>query len=361
MVRPLFDAHLDLAWNALSFDRDLTLDLETMRNGERSMKDVPGRGNCTITIPELKAAGVRVCVATLLARSGPDLIRKPEGYKRSDLDFASPHIAHAMAQGQLAYYRLLETEGHVRIISSKAHLLEHWDNEEEDAPLGIIISMEGADPIVSPDQVGQWWEDGLRAVGPVHYGRSQYAYGTGVDGLFTRPGFGLLREMEKWGMILDVTHLCDASMAQAFDYFEGPILASHHNCRALVPGDRQLTDNQIKLLIDKGGIIGTAMDAWMLHPGWIHGQTKRDVVGLDAIVDQIDHVCQLAGNANHAAIGSDLDGGFGNEQTPVGLDSIVDVQKLNDLLEQRGYTDEEIDAIFYKNWLRFWEKALPDA
>ena len=360
MVRPLFDAHLDLAWNALSFDRDLTLELEEMRAIEVAMEDEPGRGHCTTSLPELKKAGVRVCVATLLARSGPDLVRKSGGYRRSDLDFAAPHIAYSIAQGQLAYYRLLEAEGHVRIIKTKKQLTQHWEDAEHDAPLGMIISMEGADPIVSPDQVHQWWEDGLRAVGPVHYGRSHYAYGTGVDGLITRKGFGLLREIEALGIVLDVTHLCDASMAQAFDYFEGPILASHHNCRTLVPGERQLTDEQIKILIEKGGIIGTAMDAWMLHPGWIHGKTNREVVGMEAIVHQIDHVCQLAGNTRHAAIGSDLDGGFGNEQTPVGLDSIADVQKLNSLLEQRGYSDDDINAIFYSNWLQFWEKALPE-
>ena len=361
MVRPLFDAHLDLAWNALSFDRDLTLDLATMRTQEAAMHDEPGRGKCTVSLPALKKAGVRVCVATLLVRSGPDFVRKEVGYRRTDLDVATPHAAYSIAQGQLAYYRLLEAEGHVRIITTKAELAKHWDDEAATSPIGVIISMEGADPVVSPEQLDAWWGDGLRAIGPVHYGRSHYAAGTGADGLFTRAGFGLLREMEACGMVLDVTHLCDASMAQAFDYFEGPILASHHNCRALVPGERQLTDEQIKILIQKGGVIGTAMDAWMLHPGWVRGETSRDVIDMGAIVNQIDHVCQLAGNTRHAAIGSDLDGGFGYEQTPEGLDSIADVQKLSSLLEERGYSDEDINAIFFKNWLQFWENALPES
>ena len=359
MTRPIIDAHLDLAWNALSFDRDLTLELEELRALEGSMSDDRGRGNCTITLPELKKARVPLCVATLLARSGPDFQRAPGGHKRTDLDFGSTHAAFAIGQGQLAYYRMLEQLGFVTLIKSQEMLKEHWDTWETSGRLGIIISMEGADPIVEPEHLEQWWEDGLRAVGPVHYGRSHYASGTGTDGLFTRKGFSLLREMEKVGMVLDVTHLCDSSMAQAFDYFEGPILASHHNCRSLVPGDRQLTDEQIRILIEKGGVIGVALDAWMLHPGWVHGESDRAVVSLEAVVDQIDHVCQLAGNTSHSAIGSDLDGGFGNEQTPHDLDTIADLQKLNALLSKRGYTDTDIDAIFFGNWLAFWEKALP--
>ena len=360
MTRPIIDAHLDLAWNALSFDRDLTLSLDQMRALEKGMEDEPSRGNCTVTLAELKTAQVPVCVATLLARGGPEIHRPASGYKRSDLDYGGQHIAFAMAQGQLAYYRMLEQEGYVKIIKTKDMLKKHWEEWSASGVLGLIISMEGADPVVSPDHIAQWWEDGLRAIGPVHYGRSHYASGTGVDGLITRKGFALLREMEKVGMALDVTHLCDSSMAQAFDYFEGPTLASHHNCRSLVPGDRQLTDDQINNLIDKDGVIGVALDAWMLYPGWKRGETDNSVVSLEAVVDHIDHVCQIAGNTAHSAIGSDLDGGFGNEQTPHDLKSIADLQKLNELLDIRGYSSEDIDAIFYGNWLRFWENALPE-
>ena len=359
MSRPIIDAHLDLAWNALSFNRDLRLEIDHMRLMESEMTDERSRGNCTISIPELRKAGVSICIATLLARSGPEIHQPVDGYKRVDLDYGSPSIAYAIAQGQLAYYRLLEEEGHVRIIRTREQLDLFWDNQDKTEEIGIIISMEGADPVVSPGQLGRWWEDGLRALGPVHYGRSQYAYGTGVDGLFNRDGFSLLREMENAGIILDVTHLCDASMAQALDYFGGQVLASHHNCRALVPGDRQLTDEQIKLLVEHGGVIGAALDAWMLYPEWERGQTSRRVVSLEHVVDHIDHVCQLAGSSAHAAIGSDLDGGFGNEQTPHDLDTIADLQKLGPILKKRGYTNKDIDAIFYGNWLRLLRNALP--
>ena len=197
--------------------------------------------------------------------------------------------------------------------------------------------MEGADPIVDVDQAAAWWDLGLRSVNLAHYGKSRYAVGTGGDGPLTPDGVQLLKEFERLGMILDATHLSDTSFFQALDTFGGPVLASHNNCRALVPDGRQFSDEQIRLLIDRGAVIGAALDAWMLAPGWVRGQTTRDVVGLDAVADHIDHVCQLAGNARHAAIGSDLDGGFGTEQVPAGLDRISDLQKLDAILAARGY------------------------
>ena len=143
-------------------------------------------------------------------------------------------------------------------------------------------------------------------------------------------------------MILDVTHLSDQCFDEALDIYGGPVLASHHNCRALVPDQRQLTDDQIKRLIGRGAVIGAALDAWMLVPGWVRGKTTPEEAGvtLETMVDHIDRVCQLAGNARHAAIGTDLDGGFGREQSPLDLDTIADLQQVPDLLRQRGYDED---------------------
>lgn len=363
MTRPIFDSHLDLAWSAVSFNRDLTLEVAEVRRREQGMTDAPSRGRSTLTLPELRKAGVSTCVGTLLARGGPD--QKPQtGYKRTDLDHASPSIAYAAAHAQLAYYRLLEQQGHLRFIRTREDLASHWQAARSDpqrAPLGMILSMEGTDPIVTPDQAAEWFAAGLRAAGIAHYGRSQHAYGTAVSGPLSAAGIELLRNFEDLGIILDVTHLSDHSMAQALDVYSGPVLASHHNCRALVPGDRQLTDEQIRQLISRGAVIGVALDAWMLYPNWVRGETKPQVVGLDAAADHIDRVCQLAGNADHSAIGSDLDGGFGTEQTPRDLDTIADLQKLAGILKCRGYSEADIDKIFHGNWLRFFSIALPAA
>ncbi len=158
-------------------------------------------------------------------------------------------------------------------------------------------------------------------------------------------------------MVLDVTHLADESLGQAVEHFHGPILASHHNSRALVPGDRQLTDDQIRLLIQRDAVIGAAFDSWMLFPGYVPGQTDNSLVSLERVVDHIDHVCQLAGNPRHAAIGSDLDGGFGTEQSPREIDTIADLQKIPPLLRKRGYKEADVEAIMHGNWLRFFHKA----
>lgn len=355
---PIIDAHLDLAWNAVSFNRDLTLEVDELRRQEAHMTDEPSRGKCTTSLPELRNAGISLCVATLLARGGPAQTW-PAGFKRTDLNYATPAIAHAAAHGQLAYYKLLERQGHLRFVQTQKDLQEHWSDPQAEKPLGIILSMEGADPITHPDELALWWEAGLRALGPVHYGQGQYAFGTGVVGPVNQKGIELLHEMERLGVALDVTHLCDESMAQALDYFNGPVLASHHNCRALVPGDRQLTDTQIKQLTARGAVIGMALDAWMLYPSWERGITQPTVLGLEAVADHIDHVCQLVGNVNHVAIGSDLDGGFGFEQTPYDLKTIADLQNLVPILGQRGYSDGDISAIFHGNWLRFFSNMLP--
>jgi membrane dipeptidase len=325
------------------------------------MTDELARGLNTVSFPELRCANVAVCVATLMARSGRDRLARP-AVKRTDLDYTQQRIAYAHAQGQLAYYRQLEREGVLRIIKTRSHLTAHWcdwQNNSANTPFGIILGMEGADPILHPEQAEAWFNEGLRCVGPAHYGRSQYACGTSTDGPLSEAGVRLLKEFQRIGMVLDVTHLSDQSFAHALDVYDGPMMASHHNCRALVPGERQLTDDQIKQLLSRDVIIGTAFDAWMLYPGWKRGETNPSVVKIEDAANHIDHICQLAGNAEHCAIGSDLDGGFGTEQTPGDLNTITDLHKLENILAERGYCAADIDAIFFGNWLKFFTSTLP--
>ena len=356
----IIDLHLDLSWNALSFNRDLTQTVSEIDRLEENMTDHPARKHTTVSIPEMQKAGVAVCLGTLLARSKPT-VRPAKGFARADLDHGNQSIAYAAAHGQLAYYRLLEQQGYIRMIRTAGELENHWQRwqNKTNEPVGLILSMEGADPIVSADQAEEWWNAGLRVVSLAHYGESPYAMGTGVSGPLTAEGIKLLRAFDELGMILDVTHLSEPSFLQALEVFSGAVLASHHNCRALVPGDRQLSDEQIKALIERKAVIGVALDAWMLYPGWVKGETSPSVVGLDALADHIDHICQLAGNVSHAAIGSDLDGTFGNEQTPHDLKTIADLQKLAGILSERGYKDGDIDDIFHGNCMRLLMQKLP--
>jgi membrane dipeptidase len=200
---------------------------------------------------------------------------------------------------------------------------------------------------------------GLRALGPAHYGEGRYAGGTGTEEGLSEAGKLLLKEMDSLHMILDVTHLTDLGFSQAMDIYQGPVWASHHNCRSLVKHQRQLTDDQIRILIERGAVIGGVMDAWMLVEGWLRGVSLPKAVGADLnrLIDHYDHICQIAGNADHIAIGSDLDGAFGTEQSPFDLETIADLQKLPDLLKKRGYKESDIENILHGNWLRFLRKT----
>jgi membrane dipeptidase len=346
----VIDAHLDLSWNALNWNRDLTSTVPGIRALETGMNE-KGRTTNTVAFPEMRKAEVAVCLATLLARAS--------GLGEALLDYRNREIACAMAQGQLAYYRIMQSSGEMQMLRNSSSLRAHlqkWKIDPTSTPLGFILSMEGADPILSPDQVPQWWNDGLRVVGLAHYGCSAYAHGTGSAGGLTAQGRELLKSMADVGMILDATHLADESFWEALDVFAGPVLASHNNCRALVPGDRQFSDDQLRCLIERGAVIGAAFDAWMLCPGWVPG-ASNPAVSLEAVVDHIDHVCQLAGNARQAAIGSDLDGGYGTEQCPEDLDTIIDLQKIPVLLRKRGYAEADIEAVMHGNWVRFFEET----
>jgi len=353
-----FDAHLDLAWNAIDWNRDLLQSVAEIRRRELSETgvDFKARGRNTVTFPELRKGKVGIFIATLLPRLfRPNLMPAIQRYSNMDM-------AHAAAMGQMDYYRVLEKAGHLNWIKDAAGLDRHvsaWATGESNSPLGFILSMEGADPVLSPDQVHEWFAAGLRIIGPAHYGVSPYAHGTGTVGGLFPPGKPLLKEMEKVGMILDVTHLSDQCFDEALETYGGPVLASHHNCRSLVNDQRQLADEHIKKLISRGAVIGSALDAWMLAPGWIRGKTtpKEANVSMSTYVDHIDRVCQLAGNCNHSAIGTDLDGGFGTEQTPYDLDTIADIQHVPKLLRERGYLDADIKNIMHGNWIRFFHKA----
>jgi membrane dipeptidase len=163
--------------------------------------------------------------------------------------------------------------------------------------------------------------------------------------------------MEKNEIILDLTHLSDPAFWEALDIFSGVVFASHSNCRALVPHQRQFSNEQIHAIIQRNGVIGAAFDNWMIRSGWERGAKDKPPVAMVHVVEHIDHVCQLAGDSGHAAIGSDLDGGFGREQSPSDLDTIADLQNLAEILSARGYSDADIESILYGNWLRLLRRA----
>jgi membrane dipeptidase len=343
----LIDAHLDLGWNALGWNRDLTLPVPEIRRSEAGLRG-KARGKNTVSLPAMSEGEMAVCLGTVLARA-----KQRGSPDEPGLDYRSQEIAYAVAQGQLAYYKMLESQGLLRMVRDGRELAAHLDAYKT-APLpGLILAMEGADPIVTPSRVPEWWADGLRVVGITHYGPNPYGHGTASDGGLTPKGRDLLKALADAGMILDVTHLADKSFWEAVELWQGTLLASHQNCRARVPGERQFSDDQIRYLIERDSVLGAALDVWMLTPEWKEGMT----VSLEAAAVHIDHICQMAGNARHSAIGTDLDGGFGTEQSPSEIDTIADVRKLADILRRRGYREQDVEAIFYGNWVRLFRKA----
>jgi membrane dipeptidase len=350
------DAHLDLSMNALEWNRDITRPLAEINAREQGLTDKPDRGNGTVSLPELRKGNVGLVVATQIARFvAPD--NPLPGWH-------SPQQAWAHTQGQLAWYQAMEEQGELRQIRNWQQLETHvayWNQGEDKSQkaIGFILSLEGADSIVNLNYLEKAYEYGLRALGPGHYGPGRYAFGTDASAPLSAQGKDLLRKMDELGIILDATHLCDLAFWDALELFQGPVWASHNNCRALVDHNRQFSDEMIKALIARGAVIGGVFDAWMLSPGWIRGTStpqERNVT-LSTLVDHFDHICQLAGNANHIGIGSDLDGAFGKEQCPSDLDSIADLQKIPDLILARGYSDEDVQKVMHGNWLRFLEKA----
>jgi membrane dipeptidase len=258
----------------------------------------------------------------------------------------------------------MEAAGEMVQIRDGAGLEKHlalWQDGKpaDQKPVGYILSLEGADSLIGLEYVDLAWEYGLRAIGPAHYGPGRYANGTDAMGKMNRAGLELLKKMEDKGIILDATHLCDDAFWQAMEHYDGPVWASHQNCRALVAHNRQFSDAQLKELIRRDAVIGVPFDAWMIVPGWVRGQsTPRGMdCNLEKVADHIDHICQLAGNARHVGIGSDLDGGFGREQCPYEVETIADLQKIPDVLARRGYTGEDVRNMMWGNWVGFLRRV----
>ncbi len=347
----IFDAHLDLSMNAMEWNRDLTKPISEINAREQGLTDKPDRGRGVVSLPELRKGNIGLVVATQIARYVTPNSPLPGWH--------SPQQAWAQTQAQLAWYKTMGEAGEMTQIIDSQSLEKHlnlWDTEgSADKPIGYILSLEGADSLITIDYVEKAYEYGLRAIGPAHYGAGRYANGTDATGKMGQNGLDLLKKMASLNMILDATHLCDDAFWQAMAHFDGAVWASHNNCRALVDHNRQYSDEQIKHLIERGAVIGAAFDAWMIVPNWVRQQSTPLSMdcNLEKVIDHIDHICQIAGNARHVGIGSDLDGGFGTEQCPSDLETIADLQKIPNLLKKRGYTEGDVEGIMHGNFVQF--------
>ncbi len=349
----IVDAHLDLALNALQLNRDLLVSAHTIRTHELG---VPGKGRAkaTTALPDMRRGRVALSIVTAVARTS--------GTPVPHIDFHSATQTYGMARGHLAYYRALEEEGHVRVVTDRVDLDESWSAWEAwevagasgpPPPLGVIFSMECADAILDPEQLEEWYQLGLRLIGPGHFGPGRYGGGTFTELGLTDIGPALLIEMDRLGIALDMSHTSDQTFWESLEHYQGPILASHNDCRALVPNKRHLTDEMITAIAERDGIIGVTLGNWQLHRDWTVGGDNTVVVTLEHLVDHVDHICQLTGSARHIGIGSDLDGGVGFDEFALEIDTIDDMQHIATALAGRGYAADDIVGIMHGNWLRF--------
>ena len=346
----IVDAHEDIAFNVLALGRDVrrsALETRTLEQGT----DVPKQnGLCMVGLPEWLDGRVAVVFGTIYAAPAG------RGSRFGPQVYSTAAEAHALGTEQLDFYRrLADQEKQVALVEDRndlRHVLESWQG---DSPVvGLVMLMEGADPIQEPAEAEWWFERGLRLVGLSWKAGTRYAGGDATQGPLTDLGRELLHAMEDLGMILDVSHLAERSFFEAIGCFEGRVVATHANPRALVPGTRQLSDDMIRRLAERDGVMGIVPASFFLRPDWDSNQ-----VTLEDVVAAIDHVCQVVGDAAHVGLGSDFDGGFGADHTPPALDTVADLQRIGPALMAAGYDEESVEAILGGNWLQVLEDALP--
>ena len=363
-MRLIIDSHQDLAWNMLTFKRDYTRSVEETRRLEANTLIPERNGECLLGWPEYQRGQVAVIFSTLFAAPA----RKRELW--DTVWYPDFDTAHRLYRDQIFLYRKLSDSypDKFRLISSRSELdsiIEHWSRPVQNGdghPVGLIYLMEGADGIRSPHELAEWYEMGLRLIGLAWAG-TRYSGGTGDPGGLTDDGKKLLSAMMDYNFILDLSHMDEAAALESLDHYGGPIMATHSNCAALMKGadtNRHITDRVLRGLIERGGINGLLPLNSFLKAGWVRKSgSRREEVPLDTLIAHIDHVCQLAGNADHAAIGSDFDGGFGVQSIPPELDSIADLQVIASKLIERGYSESDAGKILGGNWLKFLQEHLP--
>ncbi len=352
----IVDAHQDIAYNALQYGRDYTRSAWATRRIE-----LAAGHNARFAangLPDALLGRLAVVFATLFAEPNWSTFTPDK-----QLGYDTALEAYRQVIRQWDYYqRLADEHERVDLIRTRAELdavLATWDEGTEigDHHIGLVMLMEGADPILEPRELEEWVERGVRVIGPA-WSETRYAGGTGRPGPLTDLGRELLESMADHNLILDLSHLTEAGYMEAVDRYEGPIIASHSNPTALWDSERNLTDVQIQRLAERDGVIGVVLYNRFLDGRWYPGAPKQDTP-FELITAAIDHICQVTGSAAHVGIGTDIDGGFGAEDIPAGIDTVTDLLKIGDALHDRGYVMADIEGILGGNFLRVLRRALP--
>ncbi|RCK72805.1 MAG: Membrane dipeptidase [Anaerolineae bacterium] len=356
----LVDAHEDLAWNMLTFQRDYSRSAAEIRQSEAGSAIWQWNGDTLLGWEEYQRGQVMLIFSTLFAAP----VRK----KLGDWDtqcYTDSRQAKKLYRAQVeAYLSLVEQNPQkftlIQTRNDLQNLQNEWQQAKDSHPVGLLMLMEGAEAIEHPEEVETWWNSGVRILGPAWAGNA-FCGGTNEPGRLTKLGEQLLESMANVGFALDLSHMDEPAALQALDFYEGIVIATHANAKALLRGiesNRHLSDRLIHRLIERDGVIGVIPYNAFLKAGWREGEPREEVTLLD-LVAHIDHICQLAGDSQHVGIGSDFDGGFGWQSVPVEINTIADLQKIVPLLSERGYATQDITNIFHGNWLRCCNRFLP--
>jgi len=363
VMPPIVDSHQDLAWNILSFGRDYLRSVEETRRLEKGGLTVERNGDTLLGWPEYQQGEVAVIFATLFSTPAR------WAYEWETYIYKTSEEANRQYRQQMdLYYRLTDDHpdkfGFIRSASNLDELLasqEKADLAREGCPVGLLALMEGAECITEFDELEEWWDLGLRFIGPAWAG-TRFCGGTKEPGPLTDEGRELLAAMADHGFTLDLSHMDEPAALESLDIYPGPIVVTHGNCLTLLPRhefNRHLSDRVIHGILERDGIIGVVPFNTFLKDGWLKGKSNREEVSIEKLVDHIDHICQLAGDARHVGIGTDFDGGFGLQSTPKEIDTIADLQKLVPLLLARGYSQEDAAAVLGGNWINVLYRSLP--
>lgn len=333
----MVDGHLDLAYNVLAAGRDLTLPLDDLR------REHPG---ALVTLPELVKGGVKVVFGTLFAMPAAATMG---GTALKGRIYETPEEARALALEQLELYERWEDEGRIRIVRTKSDLEPYTDPKTDDLPTGLVVLMEGADPLRTPDDLAEWTKRGLRIVGPA-WQRTRYAGGTKAPGPLTDLGVELMHALRQENVVLDVSHLAEESFWNALEAGPEHIIASHSNARAFVPTDRHLSDAMIRALGAKGGVMGLVIANIFLDPE----ATAPNSATLADVTRHAEHVAGLIG-WDKVAVGTDWDGGFGVDDVPAEVTRAADFARLGEAVPEAARAD-----FLGGTWLKFLQRALPE-
>lgn len=332
----IVDAHLDLAYNALN-GRDVT--------SPAAQQPANEDGIATVGLPDLRRGNVSLVCATIFC--------EPASPSRGG--YSTPDEARAVALKQLQWYREQIAAGTLRFVTGAATLPADEDSPPAQGPQRALLLLEGADPIRSPDDLAEWFDAGLRIVG-LAWRRTRFAGGTGAPGPLTADGVALVRALDLAGILHDVSHLAEESFWELMGASTGPVLASHSNCRTIVPTDRQLSDAMIRAIAARGGVIGiNYFDKFLLSPGEFG---KRRATLAD-VARHVRHICDVVGDAGHVGIGTDMDGGFGQANIPQEIQTSADLPRTGEALASAGFNAKEVRGILGGNWLRFFRENLP--